>query len=258
MQPNQQSFINRLLSTLEKEPSLQSVCMEKVRKGTLNRVFDDVPDLLSADELKEYTQQFKQVFAQIRVVPQTQSINPNTFLNEHERTLLLNWERTIVEQAFATLLSPEGKISPAFIAVMGWEESALQPQLHRGELLCAYVGAVHQAITCQPAFMALIEDNPSAASAVFSFINSHYGDLVKKQLSTMGHASAEEKITLRTLLEFPKKHPETTQAIAFGVAVGILSGVTAIGMALFSDKSTNNSASNTTPKPKPNQRGYQP
>ncbi len=258
MQPNQNNFVTRLQHTFEKQPKLQTQCSEKVRKGTLNRVFDDLPDLLSQTEISEFTQQFKTVFQQIRQVPETQSINPNTFLNEQEKKLLLNWEKGIIQQAFSTLLTSAGEISPPLLAVMGWDEASLQKQLHVGELLCAYVGAVHQAITCQDAFMSLIENNQGAASAVFNFININYGALVQKQLREGGHDASDEKFTLRTILDLPKKHPEATKAVALGVAVSILSGVAAIGMAFFNDKPTNSRTSNMTPKPNSNPRGYQP
>lgn len=207
--------------TLKKHPEL------------INRIFDHFPCLISDKLLQKKTDQFKEI---INSIDESSISDDMVLKDEIAKTKIALFEKSIAKMAVEELLTYEEKIKPELLKLLEWEEyeTLLNKPDNLYSILCAYVGAINQAITEH--FGKKPEKSNEMYGAIGHYINQNTRKWILEKVDKTGsiakHFDTNTKWKYEKILTWPIDPPKT------GVLV-VLTAVAAAAAILFFKKSSN-------------------
>ncbi|VVC77198.1 hypothetical protein AQUSIP_25250 [Aquicella siphonis] len=233
-------------------PEVMTLCRQssqaKIRSRIVSRVFDEFPSLVTPEELDTLSDQFQQIFSEIRTV--RLSDNGIHLDSQDDKTRLRLWESAIADKARRELLDDQGKIKKEIVVLLDWEKYL--DQIDNCSLICAFVGAVNHFAILR--FADQIEKQKEKFTAACDYVNSNYRgwiqDVMKKAACPIDPPSsrASEPDMIRKILAFPLEHKELTAAM--GLTGLLIAGLAITGTLLFKSVSGKN-GSNASPPDSP-------
>ncbi len=224
MAASRSAFIERIENAFQ-NPTVKLHCTtiisSKIQANTVNRVFDDFPELISAAQRDTLSKKFRDIITRISVTGE------ETFIDSNTKEAICAWEKEITRMGYQDLLDKHTQhIQPAVIKLLEWEPYSSQIKII--DIMCAYLGRINASVIQHSS--EFIQCNHAAVGAAVIYINAHYRQWIIEELKKCGIAlNIKDGSTPPPLID----NLEFKAAIAVTTAAVGLLGFGALMYALF-------------------------
>jgi hypothetical protein len=198
-----------------------TIIKSKIQAGTVNRVFDDFPELMSTAQRDALSEKFQDIITRISVTGE------EVFLNSETKEAICAWEKEITRMGYQDLLDKHTQhIQPEVVKLLEWEPYLSQIKII--DIMCAYLGRINASVIQHSS--EFIQCNHAAVGATVMYINAHYRQWIIEQLKKCGISlNIKDGSAPRPLID----NLEFKAAIAVTTAAVGLLGFGALMYALF-------------------------